>query len=63
MEPTPRLSPLAANVRTTAARSRHRQGTEKFFVSLAHTDEDVETTIEAFRSAIGELRESAQRTG
>ncbi|MFI5394108.1 MAG: aspartate aminotransferase family protein [Candidatus Binatia bacterium] len=31
---------------------------EKFFVSLAHTDEDVEITIEAFRSAIGELRKS-----
>jgi hypothetical protein len=30
---------------------------EKFFISLAHTDEEVETTIAAFRSAIAELRE------
>lgn len=29
---------------------------EKFFISLAHTDEDVDTTIAAFRSAIAELR-------
>ncbi len=28
---------------------------EKFFVSLAHTDEDVEITLEAFASAIDEL--------
>jgi glutamate-1-semialdehyde aminotransferase len=28
---------------------------EKFFVSTAHTDEDVEITLEAFASAIDEL--------
>jgi glutamate-1-semialdehyde aminotransferase len=28
---------------------------EKFFVSLAHADEDVEITLEAFDSAIDEL--------
>lgn len=39
---------------------------EKFFLSLAHTGEDIDITIEAFRSAIGELREqsgSARRRG
>ncbi len=29
---------------------------EKFFVSLAHTDDDVEITLDAFRSAIHQLR-------
>jgi glutamate-1-semialdehyde 2,1-aminomutase len=29
---------------------------EKFFVSLAHTDEDVEITLHAFRSAVDQLR-------
>lgn len=33
---------------------------EKFFVSLAHTDEDVDITIAAFRSAIAELREDVR---
>ena len=28
---------------------------EKFFVSLAHTDEDIERTLDAFRYAAGEL--------
>jgi glutamate-1-semialdehyde aminotransferase len=28
---------------------------EKFFVSLAHTDEDVERTIHAFRDAAAQL--------
>ncbi len=32
---------------------------EKFFISLAHTEEDVAVTLEAFRSAIGALREHA----
>jgi glutamate-1-semialdehyde 2,1-aminomutase len=28
----------------------------KFYVSLAHTDEDVDRTIEAFAKSIGEIR-------
>jgi glutamate-1-semialdehyde 2,1-aminomutase len=32
------------------------KGHEKFFVSTAHTDEDVTTTIEAFESAISQLK-------
>jgi glutamate-1-semialdehyde 2,1-aminomutase len=34
---------------------------EKFFVSLAHTDEDVAITIEAFASAIDELKRGTRR--
>ncbi len=33
---------------------------EKFFVSLAHTQKDVETTIEAFRAAVHELRDRSR---
>ena len=36
---------------------------EKFFLSLAHTEEDLATTIEAFEGAIGDLVHSRARGG
>jgi glutamate-1-semialdehyde 2,1-aminomutase len=38
------------------------KGHEKFFVSTAHTDADVTATIEAFESAISQLKTESLRS-
>jgi glutamate-1-semialdehyde aminotransferase len=38
------------------------KGHEKFFISTAHTDDDVTTTIEAFESAIEQLKIESRKS-